>query len=453
MSSTILQNALHPIPVAVRGKGINITIIDPETGLERELIDANSGAAVSSVGHGDEEIKEAMRKAVDNLIYTFPIVAGNTASEKLGKFILDQAPGAFASALFTGSGSESVENAMKIMRKYHIENGEPQRVKFICRRQAYHGYTLGTLAISDNNKKVGMDEITLPKEQCPRVSQVYPYRNRKDGETLDQYSARLVQELDDTFKAAGPDTVIGFIAETVTGSTFGCQVPPPGYLDGCRDVCHKYGALFYLDEVMSGCGRMGSFHGWSRYMTGPGPDIQTNGKTLGAGYVTIAAVLIGNRIMDLFKAKKTVIQGAQTYHAHSFNCEVALAVQQKVKRDNLIGNIDTVGKYIGEKLRELQNETPFIGEVRGDGGFWGVEFVKDKATKEPFSPETKFGYKFMTKLFQKGCYSLTLDGTIDGVNGDHTILSPAFTITKEEVDTIVRLMGETLKELESEVEY
>lgn len=217
-SSTIFQNALHPIPTAIRRKGINTTIRDPATGEERELIDTNPGAAVSSVGHGDEEIEEAMRKAVDNLIYTFPLFAGNVVSEKLRQFIIDKAPGVFTAALFTGSGSEAVESAMKIMRKYHIENSEPQRVKFICRRQAYHGYTLGAFAISDNNKKVGMEEITLPKEQCPRVSQVYPYRNRKDGETLEQYSARLLEELDATFQAADPNTVIGFVAETVTGS-------------------------------------------------------------------------------------------------------------------------------------------------------------------------------------------------------------------------------------------
>lgn len=202
---------------------------------------------------------------------------------------------------------------------------------------------------------------------------------------------------------------------------------------------------------MCGFGRMGSFHAWSKYMTGPGPDIQTNGKTLDDGYVTIASILLSKKIMDLFKSKNSTIEGAQTYHSDSFNCEIALAVKEKVKREKLIENIDEVGTYLGEKLRALQKECPYIGDVRGEGGFWGVEFVKDKKTKEPFTTEVKFGYKYMTKLFEKGAYSLTLDGTIDGVNGDHTIICPAFSITKEEVDTIVGLMKATLEEVGAEL--
>lgn len=444
-----MQNAVKPTPTAIGGKGVYLTIRDNTTGEIRTILDTNSGAAVSSIGHGDEEIRQAMKDAVDNVIYTFPSIAGNEASEKLAQFLIDESKGTFSAAIFTGSGSESVENAMKIIRKYHYENGEPQRVKFISRKQSYHGFTIGAFSLGDNNRKLVSAPILLPPEQTPKVSQVYPYRNMLANESLEEYKDRLLTELDEAFQAASPDTVCAFVAETVTGSTFGCQTPPPGYLDGCREICHKYGALFFLDEVMSGCGRMGSFHAWEKYMEGPGPDIQTNGKTLGAGYVSIASVLIGTKIMDLFKAKNAALEAGQTYHSHSFNCEVALKVQEKVKRDGLIENISKVGAYLGEQLEALNHN--LIGEVRGSGGFWAIEFVKDKSTKEPFDPEYDFGGKFSKKFFDNGAYSLTSKGSIDGKRGEHTVFSPAFSITKEEVDTIVSLVKKTLDELEAEL--
>ncbi|KAH3681406.1 hypothetical protein WICPIJ_007622 [Wickerhamomyces pijperi] len=444
----LFQASLRPVPKIVSGKGVHVTVADKITGELKDLIDANSGAAVSSIAHGDEEIKQKMREAVENQFYTFPLIARNEPSEKLAKFIIDESKGAFATALFTGSGSESVENALKIMYKYHLENGEPQRTKFISRKQSYHGYTLGCLSIADNSRRAEYKDILLPAEQTIKVSNPYPYRNQKEDETPDQYTARLLAELEEAFQAAGPETVVGFVAETVGGSTFGCQTPPPGYLDGCRDICHKYGALFYLDEVMCGCGRMGALHAWTKYMTGPGPDIQTNGKTLGAGYVTIAAVLVGHKIMDLFKAKGSFVEGAQTYHNHAFNCEVALAVQEKVKREKLIENIDVVGAYLGEQLRAVDSK--FIGNVRGAGGFWGVEFVKDKATKEPFEVSYNFYGKFFQKFYDNGVWSLTGAGSIDGNLGVHTVFSPAFSITKEEVDEIIVRFKKTMAELEDE---
>lgn len=447
--SKILQTAIKPLPVAISGKGVYITVKDPESGEIREIIDANSGAAVSSVGHGDEEIKAKMIEAVQDQIYNFPPLTSNDQSEQLAKFLIDNSPkGAFESATFTGSGSESNENALKIVRKYHIENGDFKRIKFISRKQSYHGFTLGALSISDNVRKVEFQDILLPKEVTPKVSQIYPYRHKLPTESLEEYKDRLLKEIEDTFISEGPDTIAAFIAETVTGSTFGCQTPIPGYLDGVRDICHKYGALFYLDEVMCGLGRMGTFHAWQKYMTGPGPDIQTNGKTLGAGYVTIASILISPKILKVFKDKKASIAGAQTYHSHAFNCQVALAVQEKVKRDNLIENISVQGDYLGKLLTSKLSSSKIVGDVRGSGGFWAIEFVKNRETKEPFPSADGLIGKFTKKLYDHGVFSFGSAGTIDGYKGDHVLFAPAYTISKEEVETIVEKVVQTVAEIE-----
>lgn len=449
--SAILQTAIVQLPIVLSGRGVYITVKDPETGEVREMLDGNSGASVSSIGHADEEIKEKMRDAVDKAIYNFPLLTTNVPSEELAQFVIDESNGAFEAATFTGSGSESNENALKIVRKYHITNGDLKRVKFISRKQSYHGFTIGAMSIGDNLRKYEFSDILMPEEITPKTSQCYPYRMMKEGETLDQYKDRLLQDLEDVFIKEGPNTIAAFIAETVTGSTFGCSLPVPGYLDGCRDICHKYGALFYLDEVMCGMGRMGTLHAWQQFMTGPGPDIQTNGKTLGAGYVTIASIMVAPRVMAVFRENNASISGAQTYHSHAFNCQVALEVQKKVKRDNLIGNIREVGNYFGNTLREALKDAKTVGDVRGAGGFWAVEFVKDKATKEPFPKEVGYGSKMTKKLYQNGLFTLGGGGTVDGVLGEHSLFSPAFSVTKAEADAMIKIVVQTVSEMEAEL--
>lgn len=448
--SAILQTATKPVPVALSGKGVYITVKDPKTGETKELIDASSGAAVSSVGHGDDEIKEKMIEAVNDHIYNFPLITANTQSEKLAQWIIDNSPkGAFETATFTGSGSESNENMLKIVRKYHIENGDLKRIKFISRSQSYHGFTIGALSISDNLRKVEFGDILMPESITPKVLQCYPYRFKLKSESLEQYKDRLLKDLEDTFLKEDPETIGAFICETVTGSTFGCNPPIPGYLDGCKAICEKFGALFVLDEVMSGMGRCGSLHAWEQFMENGGPDIQTIGKTLGAGYVTIAGILVSPKVMNLFKAKNSAISGAQTYHSHAFNCQVALAVQEKVLREDLISNIKKQGDYLGASFTEALKDSKYVGDVRGAGGFWAIEFVKDKSTKEPFPADVKFSYKFAEKLYENGVFCLNGSGTVDGELGDHALFSPAYSITSSEVDLIVAAVKKTVDELEA----
>ncbi|CDK27414.1 unnamed protein product [Kuraishia capsulata CBS 1993] len=438
-------------PKAVASKGNYITVEDPATKETKVLLDAMTGAAVGALGHGDAEIVEEMKKAAANSTYTYGAYYSNYAAEELAKFIVDHSPsGAFAAALFTGSGSEANENAMKICYQYHLEKNEPQRVKFIGRKQAYHGYTIGSLSLGHGPRRTIFQEILCKDENFPKVSQCYPYRNMKEGETVAEYSARLVQELDDTFVANGPETVGGVIMETVGGSTFGTSPPVPGYLDGVKKVCEKYGALLIIDEVMCGMGRCGTLHAWEQFMDNSnGPDLQSIGKTLGSGFVTLAGLLISPKVKKVYDEGSGFIAGAQTYHCHDFNCKVGLAVQKKVARDNLVANVKETGTYMADGFKKALAESKIVGDIRGVGTFWSIEFVKDKATKEPFDPKLDVGHMIQDLCTKNGITSMGMQGTIDGKNGDHITVAPAFIFTKEDADIIIKAMVDAVTEAES----
>lgn len=446
------------LPMVVGGKGNYLTIEDPITRERRQIFDALGGAAVTALGHGDEDIINEMAEAAKECTYSFPASMTNYHAEQLAKFYINTSPeGVFASALFTGSGSEANENAMKIIRQYYLEKGEPERTVFISRKQSYHGYTLGALSLGESSRKDQFREITLPATQTPKVSPCYPYRHQSADESLEQYTERLLNEIEETFVAVGPGKVASFVCETLTGSTFGTCPATPGYLQGVRRICDKYGIIMWLDEVMCGTGRSSSTGGlncWESYEGFMGPDIQTIGKTLGSGYVTIAGILVSPKIKKAYMEGSGYIAGAQTYHQHSFNCRVALAVQKKIHALGLRQNSFEKGQLLGKLLRENGLESTkykIIGDVRGLGGFWSLEIVKNKESKEPFPAELKVGMKIAAKCLSNGMTANGMDGTIDGKSGDHISLAPTFITTEEEIKFIAQTLLKSVHEVEEDL--
>lgn len=444
----LLNQKFINAPVAVGGEGIYIDFL--KDGVKTRIIDGASGAAVSSVGHSDDEIKQAMMDAAQNHVYTYSAAYSNNQSEELADYILKRSPlGVFSAATFTCSGSEANENSMKLTRKYFWTKGEPKRTKFISRLQSYHGSTIGALSLGDTSRRIGFDDILLPSERTLKTLQCYPYRHQLPKESLEEYKDRLLEDLEQVFIDNDPETIAGVFFETVTGTNFGCNIPVPGYLDGAKKICEKYGALLIFDEVMCGMGRCGTLHAWENFMTS-GPDIQTIGKSIGAGYVSLAGILISPKVMKVLEdADNSGVM--QTYHCHGFNCAVGLAVQKKVERDGLIENMKTQGNFIGESLREKLADCKYVGDVRGAGGFWAVEFVKDKETKEPFDESYKYAFKVRERMFDNGLQCLGMRGTMDKNLGDHIILCPAFSVSREEAEKIVDIAVSTIREIEAEV--
>ncbi|KAH3662553.1 hypothetical protein OGAPHI_005805 [Ogataea philodendri] len=450
LQSNVTQRSL----MAVGGKGTNIFIEEPGSGDRKTLIDGCTGAAVGALGHGDADIVKEIVDASTECVYTFPSTVCNYYAEDLAKFIIDNSPkNAYSAAVFVGSGSEANENAMRIARQYFLEKGDTDRVKFISRDQSYHGFTTGCLGIGGGRRFDPYRPICQPLDHVPKATPCNPYHNKKNGETLEQYKDRLLEELDETFQKAGPSTVAGAFLETVSGSSLACQTPVPGYLEGARAICHKYGALYISDEVMCGMGRCGTYHAWQQFLPeGQYPDIQTIGKTLGSGFVTIAGVLVSPKVKNAIASGSKTIPGAQTYHCHSFNCRIALAVQKKVKEQSLVENSFKMGEYLAEKLESAIGSHKYVGDLRGAGLFRGIEFVKDKTTKTPFDPSVTFAKRFMNTCYKNGLTVMGNQGSVDGIKGDISLICPAYILDKAVVDGIVEIVSKSLDELTLEVD-
>jgi len=330
-----------------------------------------------------------------------------------------------------------MEATIKLSRQFFYENDKKtKRVNFIAREGSYHGNTIGALAISGH---VGRRAPYLPflMDNVHHISACNPYRQRLENETDSSFVIRKAAELEQKFQELGPQTVIGFICEPVVGAALGCVPSVPGYLKAMREVCHRHGALFILDEVMCGMGRSGTLHAWQH--EDAAPDIQTMGKGLGAGYQSIAAVLVSAKVVKALLDGSGQFVHGQTYQGMPVQAAAALEVQRIIREDNLMSNIVKQGAYLEKSLKHALSSHPNVGDIRGKGLFWGLEFVKDKSTKEPFDSNVQIAQRLhdlaISPAFNMTVYQGT--GSVDGTRGDHILLAPSYIVTAEDIDHIV----------------
>jgi len=422
-------------PVAVAGEGVYL--ID-QSG--NRYLDASGGAAVSCLGHGHPEILAAIREQVDRLAYAHTAFFTSEPAEQLADQLIRTGPPGMSHVYLVSGGSEAMEAALKLARQYFVERGQPERTVFIAREQSYHGNTLGALAVGGNRwRRAQFAPLLVPVE---RVSACYEYRGRLAKETPEAYGERLADELEATIQRTGPEKVIAFVAETVVGATAGVLLPVPGYFRRIREICDRYDFLLILDEVMCGTGRTGTLHACEQENIRP--DLLAQAKGLGAGYQPIGGMLVSSRIVDTLVGGSGFFQHGHTYMGHPTACAAALAVQRVFERDRLIQRVAEKGKQFGQRLRDVFDEHPHVGEVRGRGYFWGIELVTDKASKEPFDPKRATHRRVKIEAFTRGLLVYPMGGTIDGIRGDHILLAPPFIATDAEVDVIVERLKEAV---------
>ena len=431
MSHIIHRSLRAQMPVAVAAKGITITDREGQT-----YLDASGGAAVSCLGHGHPDVLGAMHAQVDRVAYAHTSFFTTEVAEELADRLIADAPGMGHVYLVSG-GSEAVEAALKLARQYFVESGEPARSVFIGRRQSYHGNTLGALAVGGNEWRRRQFAPLLI--DVGRVSPCYEYRDRRDGETLEQYSERLAAELEAKIQEIGPKRVIAFVAEPVVGATLGAVPPTPGYFRRVREICDRHGILLIADEVMCGMGRTGTLHALEQ--EGITADLSTIAKGLGGGYQPIGAVLASTRIVDALKRGTGMFQHGHTYIGHPVAAAAALAVQKVIKRDGLLDKVKSNGAYFAERLRATFARHPYVGDIRGRGLFMGVELVEDSDSKRPFDPALRLHAKVKAEAMKHGLMCYPMGGTIDGQRGDHVLLAPPFIASREELDTIVQRLA------------
>lgn len=362
-----------------------------------------------------------------------------SSAEDLASIILDGNPYGLEKAFFVSSGSEAMDAAMKLARQYFYESGHPERKNFVARKQSYHGSTIGAMSMSSNlPRKVPYEPLLL--NSVSHVSPAYVYQYQRAEESEEQYVMRLAEELDEEFQRLGSETVVAFVAEPIVGATSGCVPPPSGYFRAVREICDRYGILLILDEVMCGIGRSGSFFAFEQEDVVP--DIMTIGKGLGGGYAPIAGVLISTKVVEALRAGTGMFNHGHTYQAHPLACASALAVQKIIKRDRLVERCNKMGRFLERELRDTLQGKKYVGNIRGRGLFWAIEFVQNKATKRSFEPKVEFGYRVQRKAFDLGVAVYPGAATVDGVRGDHVLIAPSYTVTEAELRKIVQVVGE-----------
>jgi len=415
--------------VAVSGEGLTLTLKDGRT-----LIDASGGAAVACIGHGNRRVAEVVGAQARKLGYVHTGFFTTEPAEALADLLLQGEPGGLAHAFFVSSGSEAMESALKLARQYFLERGEPNRTRFIARRQSYHGNTLGALSAGGNVAWRAPYE-SIMADRFSLVSPCFPFHFQRSGESDAQYVARLAAELDEEFRRLGPETVAAFCAETVVGATAGCVTAVPGYFRAVRDVCDRYGALLILDEVMCGTGRTGTMHAWEQ--EGIFPDIQAIGKAVGGGYQAIAGILIAKHVVNTLAAGSGAFVHGHTYQAHPVACAAALEVQRIILEDDLLANVRKRGLQLERLLRERFGTHRHVADIRGRGLFFALELMEDRESQRPFDPSAKVHERIKAHALRAGISVYPSGGTIDGHAGDHVLVAPPYTAGPSDIEVIV----------------
>lgn len=434
--SRVLHRHAHShLPVAVAGDGAYV--ID-STG--KRYLDACGGAAVSCLGHSDQDVIAAIREQSARMPFAHTAFFTNEPMEALADSMVAGAPEGLDRVYFVSGGSEAMEAALKMARQYFVEIGEPDRAVFIARRQSYHGNTLGALSVGGNEWRRAPFRNIMAESR--HVTPCYAYREQAEGESDDTFTTRQADELEHEIQIAGPGRVIAFVAETVVGATSGGVEPVEGYFRKIREVCDRHGVLLILDEIMCGLGRTGTLFAFEQ--DGVVPDIVTVAKGLAAGYQPIGAVLMNESIFRAFYDGSGFFQHGHTFIGHATACAAACVVQEKLQNPDTMARVRELGEILEEHLQDRFGNHPHIGDIRGRTFFRGLEVVKDRATKRPFDAALKINARIKAEGMARGLMCYPGGGTIDGVNGDHILLAPPFILSNDEVGQIVDRLGDAV---------
>ena len=424
-------------PLAVRAEGARIWDSDG-----REYIDLSGSAAVNFIGAGVEAVAEAMAAQARQLPFVHSSQFTTEIAESFATDVLRFAGPAFigGAVFFTCGGSEAVETALKVARQYQVETGHPERYETISRRQAYHGATLGALAVSGNTAR---REIYLPMvREFEHVPMPYCYRCAFHCEDCaHKYATELRLAIE---RSAG--SAAAFIAEPMSGATLGAVAPPSNYWPEIASICRELGVLLIADEVMTGFGRTGRNFAMEHWQVPP--DIIVAGKGIGSGYAPLGAVIVSARVVDALREGSGMLIHGFTYNAHPVTLAAGAAVLRHIRDEELVKAADSehgaIAKPFAQALSRL-SEIDSVGDVRGLGLLQAIEFVRDRATKAPYSPEIRFSSMVAAAALKRGVLTYPMQGSVDGRSGDHLLLAPP-AVESDRLLEGVQVLAESIRE-------
>jgi adenosylmethionine-8-amino-7-oxononanoate aminotransferase len=420
------------VPIIVRGDGCYL-----EDSHGKRYLDALAGLFAVQIGYsyGDEVGQAAHEQMKELPFYTNWSYAHPRAIE-LAHEVAQLAPGDLNRVFFVSGGSEAVEWAWKLARQYHAARGE-RRWKAIGRRTAYHGTTMGALSIN------GIAAIKNVFE--PLVPETFHVRNtnrfhRPEDETVEEFTAFLLDDLEQAIIAAGPSTVAMVIMEPVQNAG-GAFTPPANYFQGVRAICDEYGILLCADEVITGFGRLGEWFGSAKYDIRP--DLVTSAKGLSSAYASIGAVIATDKVFEPFLGAQSMYTHGITFGGHPVQCAIALKNIEIMKREKIVENVRDNGDAFRDTLAQLL-DLDIVGDLRGTGYFYALELVKDKETRAGFSDEdseTLLRGFLSPQLFERGLICRADD------RGDPVVqISPPLIATQAEFDEMTGILGDVLTE-------
>jgi adenosylmethionine-8-amino-7-oxononanoate aminotransferase len=441
------------VPVIVRGDGCYL-----EDTHGNRYLDGLAGLYSVNIGYGfGREIGEVALEQMSALPFYTTWSYAHPRAIELAAELAQLAPGDLNRSFFVSGGSEAVDSAWKLARQYYQARDSQQsrtgavlagervaqstapgrRYKAIARRVAYHGTTMGALSLN------GVQAIRQPFE--PLVPEVRHLRNtnryhRPPEETEAAFTALLLEELEHTILAMGPETVCLVHMEPVQSSG-GCLLPPAGYFLGVRELCDRYDILLSADEVICGFGRLGHWFGSERYDVRP--DLMTCAKGLSSSYAAIGAVIATDRVFEPFRADASMFSHGITFGGHPVGCAIALKNIEIMKRERILEGVLEHEDAFRRTLEQLL-DLPIVGDVRGTGFFYAVELVKDKHTRESFDAEEcewlLRGF-LSRRLLERGLICRQDD------RGDPVIqLCPPLVARQPEFDEIAGILGDVLTE-------
>ena len=425
-------------PVMARADGIHIW---DRAG--KRYIDGSSGAMVCNIGHSNPRVLDAMRRQMDSATYGMRLHFETEPAERLAEMTAARTPGGLDRVFFTSGGSEAVETAIKFARSHALARGQAQRWKVISRFPAYHGCTLGALAVT------GYAPMTAPYApmmvEMPKIPAPRAYLDGLDADdpATGQHYARMLEE---AIFAEGPETVLAFIVEPVGGASTGALVPPAGYMAAIRDICDRHGVLLIHDEVISGGGRCGAFLAGDLW--GVTPDLIVLSKGFGGGYVPLGAVIARTDMVDAVMDGGGFPHGF-TYAGNPLACAAGIAVIEEVETQGLMANALAVGGYLKTRMQALMQRYPFIGDVRGTGLLLAFELVAYRDTMAPL-PAALGAYDALTEAAYDAGLIVYARRTRGGHTGDHFLVAPPLIVTEAQADEIMERLTGTLDRFAAE---
>ncbi|MDI6737888.1 MAG: aminotransferase class III-fold pyridoxal phosphate-dependent enzyme [Nanoarchaeota archaeon] len=439
------RDLTNDYPVASYGEGIYI--IDDNN---REILDACGGVVAVSLGYNNRYIKDRLKDQIDRICFAHTGAFINKPIINLADRIMSHLTSEFGKAYFVSGGSEANETAIKLARQYWHDTGHKKKSKIVSRLMSYHGNSLGVLAVSGNPARQKLYAPMLRKQ--PKIAPHYCYRCPY-GKTEGHCNLECANSLEKIIQKEGKEKIAAFIAEPIVGASCCGAEGSREYFKKIRQICDENDVLLILDEVMTGAGRTGRWFASENYAVIP--DIFTLGKGISSSYMPLAAMVCKDKIANGI-SKGAFVHGF-TFSGHALAAEAGNAVFDYIDEKSLLVKIGYGSAYLFKRLEEMKEKYPWIGDVRGLGYMAGIEFVKDKKTKEPFPEELNLTGKIKAECWKNGM--LIFAGTRMKVKidrhlveqGDHVMLAPHFITTRSELDTILDTFEMSVKNVMEKV--